>query len=223
MANGWLDALRSGLRSALRATRPSSSSRSSGSSGASRASRTAGPQRPTTWPRRTATARPTNLPQPGRHVALPDYEGRLTPVYAPHLDGEPDPGEVVWTWVPFEDDPSQGKDRPVLVIGTVGTVGTDGTDGTDGMDGTVGTVGHHLLGLMLTSKDHDRHPEREAQRGRHWMDVGSGAWDAQHRPSEVRLDRVLTIDPLRVRREGSIMPKPLFDEIVRSLSKVKGW
>ena len=33
------------------------------------------------------------------------------------LDGEPDPGEVVWAWVPYEDDPAQGKDRPVLVVG----------------------------------------------------------------------------------------------------------
>ena len=37
--------------------------------------------------------------------------------YAPEIDGEPDPGEVVWAWVPYEDDPSQGKDRPVLVLG----------------------------------------------------------------------------------------------------------
>ena len=36
--------------------------------------------------------------------------------YAPEIDGEPDPGEVVWAWVPYEDDPSQGKDRPVLVL-----------------------------------------------------------------------------------------------------------
>lgn len=31
--------------------------------------------------------------------------------YAPHPDGEPDPGEIVWSWVPYEDDPSQGKDH----------------------------------------------------------------------------------------------------------------
>ena len=37
--------------------------------------------------------------------------------YAPEPDGQPDPGEVVWGWVPFEDDPSQGKDRPVLLVG----------------------------------------------------------------------------------------------------------
>jgi len=26
--------------------------------------------------------------------------------YAPERDGQPDPGEVVWAWVPYEDDPS---------------------------------------------------------------------------------------------------------------------
>ena len=132
--------------------------------------------------------------------------GRSAPAsgvdYAPRADGRPDPGEVVWAWVPFEDDPQQGKDRPVLLIGRAG-----------------GT----LLGLMLTSKDHDRDAADEARWGRHWMDVGSGGWDAQRRPSEVRLDRVLRIDPRSVRREGSIMPRPLFDEIVASLVEVKGW
>ena len=34
--------------------------------------------------------------------------------YRPKADGLPDPGEVVWTWVAYEDDPTQGKDRPVL-------------------------------------------------------------------------------------------------------------
>ena len=34
--------------------------------------------------------------------------------YTPQLDGDPDPGEVVWTWVPYEDDPTPGKDRPVV-------------------------------------------------------------------------------------------------------------
>ena len=37
--------------------------------------------------------------------------------YEPVADGQPDPGEVVWAWVPYEEDPSQGKDRPVLLIG----------------------------------------------------------------------------------------------------------
>jgi hypothetical protein len=30
--------------------------------------------------------------------------------YSPALDGDPDPGEVVWTWVTYEDD-GQGSSR----------------------------------------------------------------------------------------------------------------
>jgi hypothetical protein len=41
--------------------------------------------------------------------------------YTPHVDGDPDPGEVVWTWVPFEEDPTLGKDRPVVIIGRHGS------------------------------------------------------------------------------------------------------
>ena len=40
--------------------------------------------------------------------------------YSPDIDGEADPGEVVWTWVPYEDDPGKGKDRPVVIIGRSG-------------------------------------------------------------------------------------------------------
>jgi len=142
------------------------------------------------------------MPTPPRRASLPDFDGRLAPVYAPDLDGDADPGEIVWTWVPYEDDPTQGKDRPVLVVGRAEP---------------------YLLGLMLTSKDHNRDTEREARQGRHWMDIGSGDWDARHRPSEVRLDRVLTIDPRTVRREGAVAPRPLFDEVTRCLAELKGW
>ncbi|GAB3684243.1 hypothetical protein GCM10027589_53570 [Actinocorallia lasiicapitis] len=54
--------------------------------------------------------------------------------YSPELDGLADPGEVVWAWVPFEEDPGQGKDRPLLVIGRHRKL---------------------LLALQLTSKPHD--------------------------------------------------------------------
>jgi hypothetical protein len=113
--------------------------------------------------------------------------------YAPRADGHADPGEVVWGWVPFEDDPSQGKDRPVLLIGR---------------------RGGQWLGLMLTSKDHDRDAADEARWGRHWMDVGTGGWDRQRRPSEVRLDRLLTLAPDAVRREGAALDRRTFDRVV---------
>jgi len=116
------------------------------------------------------------------------------------LDGDADPGEIVWTWVPYEDDPRQGKDRPVLVIGRDGA---------------------NLLALMLTSKDHDRDAASEARRGRHWLDVGAGPWDNQRRASEVRLDRVLRVDPTTVRREGAIVERALFDQVVAGMAAVR--
>ncbi|MGR4009725.1 hypothetical protein FW756_03925 [Leucobacter sp. 1207-22] len=39
--------------------------------------------------------------------------------YAPNRDGDPDPGEVVWTWVPYAENDGRGKDRPVLILGRV--------------------------------------------------------------------------------------------------------
>ena len=113
--------------------------------------------------------------------------------YAPEIDGEPDPGEVVWGWVPYEDDPAQGKDRPVLLIGR---------------------SGEQWLGLMLTSKDHDRDAEDEARYGRHWMDVGTGGWDREGRPSEVRLDRLLVLEAAAIRREGAALDRETFDAVL---------
>ena len=113
--------------------------------------------------------------------------------YAPDQDGRPDPGEVVWAWVPYEDDPAQGKDRPVLLVGR---------------------DGDRLVGLQLTSKDHDRDAEDEARHGRYWMDVGSGDWDRERRPSEVRLDRLLRLPAAEVRREGAALERQVFDAVV---------
>jgi hypothetical protein len=113
--------------------------------------------------------------------------------YAPKADGRPDPGEVVWGWVAFEDDPGRGKDRPVLLLAR---------------------DGNRLLGLMLTSKDHDRDAAQEAQWGRHWMDIGVGGWDRERRPSEVRLDRLITLSPDGVRREGAALDRAVFDRVV---------
>ncbi len=118
-------------------------------------------------------------------------------VYAPEIDGEPDPGEVVWGWVPYEDDPSQGKDRPVILLAR----------GTGDLDG-------QWLGLMLTSKDHDRDASEEERWGRYWMDVGSGGWDHEGRPSEVRLDRLLVLDDAAIRREGAALDEAIFDAVV---------
>ena len=118
--------------------------------------------------------------------------------YAPKPDGRPDPGEIVWTWVPYEDDPAQGKDRPVLVVGRDGA---------------------RLVGLMLTSKDHDRDAAQEARDGRFWLDIGSGPWDAQGRPSEVRVNRLIDVDPDAVRREGAVLDAPRFAAVLAAAAE----
>ena len=130
-----------------------------------------------------------------------DYDGPLAPVYDPHPDGLPDPGEVVWTWVPYEEDHRAGKDRPVLLVGRDGP---------------------WLLGLPLTSLDHDRDAAQEARAGRHWVDVGRGAWDREGRPSEARLDRVVRVDPERVRREGAVLAANRFAVVAEALSRGVG-
>lgn len=112
----------------------------------------------------------------------------LTVEYRPRADGHPDPGEVVWTWVPFEDDPSQGKDRPVVVLGR---------------------FGQQLAAVALTSKDYGPPGERVA--------VGTGAWDPERRPSFAKVDRILTVDPRRVRREGSAFERGQFDRLVTTV------
>lgn len=43
----------------------------------------------------------------------------LRPSYEPHPDGDPDPGEIVWTWVPYAEHDGRGKDRPVLIIARI--------------------------------------------------------------------------------------------------------
>lgn len=121
-----------------------------------------------------------------------DYSGAIHPEYAPNLDGDADPGEIVWTWVPFEEDYSQGKDRPVLVVGH---------------------DGEWLLGLMLTSKDHTSTGSRYGK----WLDIGSGPWDAQGRDSEVRLDRAIRINPDAMRREGAVMDRELFVAVIKAM------
>jgi hypothetical protein len=109
--------------------------------------------------------------------------------YRPRPDGHPDPGEVVWAWVPFDDDPCQGKDRPVVIVGRVGAA---------------------LAGVALTSK-----PSHRDDR----LAVGTGSWDVERRESYAKLDRVLMLEPSTVRREGSTFERGRFDRLVAALAE----
>lgn len=116
-------------------------------------------------------------------------------VYSPDLDGRADPGEIVWTWVVFEDDPTRGKDRPVLVVGRDQQT---------------------LLGLMLSSQDH--HSADPS-----WVAIGTGDWDYDGRPSWVRLDRVLDVPEEGIRREGAIIERSTFEVVATRLRAEYSW
>ncbi len=150
------------------------------------------------------------MPEPGRlrralgRLRAPARRSRrpkLGTAYAPAANGVADPGEVVWAWVPYEENDGRGKDRPVLVIGR---------------------DGDRLLALALTSKDHDRDAAQEAAAGRSWMDVGAGGWDREHRASEVRLDRLLYLDPASVRREGAALDRHRFEAVLAARRELTG-
>lgn len=116
--------------------------------------------------------------------------------YSPNPNGTADPGEVVWAWVPYEEDYSRGKDRPVLIVGRDGDL---------------------LLGLMLTTKDRDNSQSHNSN----YMDVGTGGWDSKGRPSEAKLDRVIRLRQDGIRREGAVLGKERYDDVAHALRSLR--
>ncbi len=153
-----------------------------------RANTTRRPPRPATF----REPRPTQSSYPG------DFTGNPHISYTPYDDDIADPGEVVWTWVPYEEDFSQGKDRPVLIIGR---------------------DGRWLLALQVTSQDHDLDAAQEARAGRYWEDIGTGGWDPKGRPSEARVNRIIRIDPNEVRRIGAVLDENRFNRVAKAVSQ----
>ena len=88
-----------------------------------------------------------------------------------------------------KEDPTQGKDRPVVIIGR---------------------RGDRLVGVPLTSQRDDR----EAQ-----ISVGTGAWDTQRRESFARIWRMLDVDARAVRREGAVLDRDRFDALVAAVDR----
>ena len=118
--------------------------------------------------------------------------------YQPVADNDADPGEVVWTWISYEEDPTQGKDRPVVVLARTGS---------------------DVVVAQLTSKNHDIDREQEAHWGRYWLAIGTGDWDPQGRVSSVRLDRLLLVSQRDVRREGASLDRATYNRVVTAIAK----
>lgn len=180
--------------------------RSSSGTGAP-AQQGAGTPRAKLKPKPSASARPTNesdadaSASPGQFgasrttIARTPGAGSLTIEYAPSLDGDPDAGEVVWTWVPYDENDGRGKDRPVLVIARAG-------------EGRV-------LAVRLTSKAHD------GERG--FLSIGSGAWDSQGRESWVDIDQLYSVHRDGLRREAAVLDARRYGVVAKALNARYGW
>ncbi|WP_084316341.1 type II toxin-antitoxin system PemK/MazF family toxin [Actinospica robiniae] len=130
----------------------------------------------------------------------PHSVGSVHTQYAPKHDGQPDPGEVVWTWVPYEEHDGRGKDRPVLLVARE-------KEGAR-RDET-------LLAIKLTSKWH-----ADAE---NWVDVGAGNWDREARESWAVIDRVMRVHHDGIRREGCAMERADFDKVIEHLHQRYRW
>jgi len=177
LATFALDALRSATRSAV--PQPSRG----GSSSAAAPPRDAG----------RARLRPSRGVQT---VELRPEEVRgLRLSYAPSPDGQPDAGEVVWTWVPYAENDGRGKDRPVLVIARESA--------------------QRVYAVKLTSKPKDG--------DREFLSIGTGQWDDSGRPSWVDLDQLYSVHVEGMRREAAALDRERFVQVARALQRLHGW
>ncbi|WP_406250218.1 type II toxin-antitoxin system PemK/MazF family toxin [Microbacterium sp. M] len=120
---------------------------------------------------------------------------RLRVEYTPERDGAPDAGEIIWTWVPYEENDGRGKDRPVLVIGRQSDA--------------------RVYAVRMTSKPHDGH--------RDYLSIGSGAWDGAGRESWVDIEELYSVHESGMRREAAILDRARYDRVAQALVRRYGW
>ena len=125
----------------------------------------------------------------------PPFPRNLRISYAPSIDGDPDAGEIVWTWVPYAENDGRGKDRPVLVIGRLDD--------------------SRVYAVRLTSRSHDG--ERD------FLGIGAGPWDAQGRPSWVDIEQLYSVHADGMRREASALDRTRFAQVADALHRRYGW
>jgi hypothetical protein len=125
----------------------------------------------------------------------PDGIRDLRIAYAPDRDGAPDAGEVIWTWVPYEENDGRGKDRPVLVIGRQSA--------------------DRVYAVRMTSKAHER--------DRDYLSIGSGAWDSQGRESWVDIEQLYSVHEKGLRREAAVLDTTRFGRVAQALRRRYGW
>lgn len=149
----------------------------------------------------TPTRRSPSAPGSGQEAGTttveiaPPARDALRITYAPQPNGEPNAGEIVWTWVPFVERDGRGKDRPVLIIGR--------------------RDADRVYAVKLTSVSHAGSHE--------YLSIGSGPWDSRGRESWVDLDQVYIVHRRGMRREAATLDLDRFARVAQALQRRYGW
>lgn len=115
--------------------------------------------------------------------------------YSPSRNDLPDSGEVIWTWVPYEENDGRGKDRPVLVIGR--------------------HTAQRVYAVRMTSKPHGG--------DRDFLSIGSGGWDSQGRESWVDIEQLYSVHEDGMRREAAVLDAGRYARVAQALIARYGW
>lgn len=125
----------------------------------------------------------------------PERVGDVNVGYSPSRNGKPDSGEVIWTWVPYQENDGRGKDRPVLVIGRQSA--------------------DRVYAVRMTSKAHDG--------DRDFLSIGSGDWDSQGRESWVDIEQLYSVHDEGMRREAAVLDRGRYGRVAEALIRRYGW
>lgn len=129
-------------------------------------------------------------------ISVSPTESMARPIfYAPDMDGQADPGEVVWIWAPTDGPSSPPQERSMVVVGRTRST---------------------ILGLLISCNPEHRTDED-------WIEIGAGGWDERGRQSWVRLDRILEVSELGIRRQGTVIPRGRFERMANRLRNDFAW
>lgn len=144
---------------------------------------------------RTSSSGPQIFHAPTEINVVPT-ESMARPIfYAPDMDGQADPGEVVWIWAPTDGVSNPPRERAMVVVGRTRST---------------------ILGLLISCNPEHRGDDS-------WIDIGAGGWDERGRQSWVRLDRILEVSELGTRRQGTVVPRGRFERLANRLRNDFSW
>lgn len=127
-------------------------------------------------------------------AATPTNEHARPVIYAPDMDGQADPGEVIWYKVLTHREAT-----PELRAWIV-----------------VGRNHHTLLGMIISSNP--AHSDED-----NWVAIGAGLWDPRGNECWTRVDRIIEIPEADIQRRGVSMPERRYERIANILRNDYGW